>query len=90
MENISPHGYTRNTPSDTEVHAEHQLRVDKSTCQEEKNIQNHAKLRRMKELGGETGVLVGLALPLADGGTEAGVQSPLQGSCLSQRRNTKG
>ena len=25
-------GYIRNTPSDTEVHAEHQLRADRSTC----------------------------------------------------------
>ena len=25
------HGYIRNTPSDTEVHAEHQLRADGST-----------------------------------------------------------
>ena len=33
MENISPHGYIRNTPSDTEVHAEHQLRVARSTYQ---------------------------------------------------------
>ena len=31
MEYISLHGYIRNTPSDTEVHAEHQLRVDRST-----------------------------------------------------------
>jgi len=31
MENISLHGYIRNTPSDTEMHAEHQLRVDRST-----------------------------------------------------------
>ena len=30
MEYISLHRYIRNTPSDTEVHAEHQLRVDKS------------------------------------------------------------
>ena len=30
----------------------------------------------MKELEGETGVLVGLDLPSAGGGTEAGVQSP--------------
>ena len=28
---ISLHSYIRNTPSDTEVHAEHQLRVDRST-----------------------------------------------------------
>ena len=31
MEYISLRGYVRNTPSDTEVHAEHQLRVDRST-----------------------------------------------------------
>ena len=39
----------------------------------EKSIQNHAKLDRMKELGGKTGVLVGLDLPSAGGETEAGV-----------------
>ena len=31
VEYISLHGYIRITPSDTEVHAEHQLRVDRST-----------------------------------------------------------
>ena len=31
VECISLHGYIRNTPSDTEVHAEYQLRVDRST-----------------------------------------------------------
>ena len=31
MEYISLHGYIRNTPSDTEVHSEHQLRADRST-----------------------------------------------------------
>ena len=31
VEYISLHGYIRNTPSDTEVHAEHQLRVDRCT-----------------------------------------------------------
>ena len=55
----------------------------------ENNIENQAKLGRMKELGGKTGVLVGLDLPLAGGGTEAGVRSPHQGNCLSQRRNIK-
>ena len=30
MEYNSFHGYIRNTPSDTEVHAEHQLRADRS------------------------------------------------------------
>ena len=52
-----------------------------------KNIWTHAKLGRMKELGEKTGVLVGLDLPLAGRETEAGVQSPQQGNCLSQRRN---
>ena len=31
VESIFLHGYVRNTPSDKEVHAEHQLRVDRST-----------------------------------------------------------
>ena len=31
MESISLHRYIRNTLSDTEVHAEHQLRVDRRT-----------------------------------------------------------
>ena len=39
----------------------------------EKNIQSHAKLSRMKELRGKTGVLVGLDLPPVGGGTEARV-----------------
>ena len=69
----------------TEVHAEHQLSADRSTCPVEKNIQNHAKLGRMKELGGKTGVLVKLDLPSVDGGTEAGVD---RANCLSQRKNT--
>ena len=41
--NISLHRYIRNTPSDTEVHAEQQLRVDRSTCPGEMNTENHAK-----------------------------------------------
>ena len=48
---------------------------------------NQAKLGRTKELGGEIGMLVGLDLPSAGGGTEAGVWPPHQGNCLSQRRN---
>ena len=31
VEHISLHRYIRNTPSDTEVHAEYQLRADRST-----------------------------------------------------------
>ena len=53
----------------------------------EKNTEKHVKLGRMKELWRKTGVLVGLDLPSAGGGTEAGVQSPHRGNCLSQRRN---
>ena len=37
-EYISLHGYIRNTPSDIEMHAEHQLRADRSTWPVEKNI----------------------------------------------------
>ena len=63
MEYNSLHGYIRSTPSDTKVHAEHQLRENRSTRLREKNTQNHEKLGRMEELGGNTGVLVGLDLP---------------------------
>ena len=31
LEYISLHGYVRDTPSDTEVHAERQLRADRRT-----------------------------------------------------------
>ena len=48
---------------------------------------NHTELGRTKELGGKTGVSVGLDLPSVDGGTKAGVQTSYKGSCLSQRRN---
>ena len=73
MEYISLHRYIRNTPSDTERHAKHQLGADRRTGSAEKNIWNHTKLCRTKELEGKTGVLVGLDLPSARGGTEAGV-----------------
>ena len=39
----SLNGYIRNAPSDTEVHTEHQLRVDRSTWQMEQHMQNHTK-----------------------------------------------
>ena len=55
VEYISLHGHIRKAPSDTEVHAEHQLRADRSTWPVEKNIQNHTKLDMMTELGGKTG-----------------------------------
>ena len=86
VEYISLHKYIRNIASDTEVHAEYHLRADGSSRPVEKNMQTHTKLGRMKELGGKTGVLGGLDLPSAGEGTEAGVQSPYPGSCLSQRR----
>ena len=52
MEYISLHEYIRNTPSDTEVHAEQQLRADRNGNEYmEKNIQNHAKLVGRRNLG---------------------------------------
>ena len=51
----------------------------------EKNIYNYVKLNRVKELGGNTGVLVELDMPLAGGGTEPAVRSPHLGNCLIQR-----
>ena len=41
---ISLHRYIRDTPSDTEVPSEHQLRADRSTWPVEKNIEKHTKL----------------------------------------------
>ena len=53
LEYISLHGYVRNKLSDTKVHAEYQLRADRSTWPVMQN--------RTKELGvGRAGVLVGL------------------------------
>jgi len=69
------------------MHAEYQLRVDRSTWPVEKNILTHIKLSRTKELGGKGGVLEGLDLPSAGGGTEAGFWRQHLGSCLSQRKN---
>ena len=42
----------------------------------EKNIKTHTKTGRMKDLGGNTGMLEGLDPPSAGGETETGVQSP--------------
>ena len=56
-----------------------------------KNIYNHTKGGRMKELGQSgvrgAGELGGLDFASSGGGTEADVQSPQKGNCLSQRRN---
>ena len=38
VEYLSLHGYIRNTPLDTDMHAKHQLRVDTSTWPVENNI----------------------------------------------------
>ena len=63
MDYIFLHGYIRNIFSDTQVCA-HQLRVDRSIRPTEKNIQNHAKLGRMKEMegGNRSGTRTGPAL----------------------------
>ena len=45
------------------------------------------KTREDEGTRGKTGVLLGLDLPSAGQGTEAGVQSPHWGNCLGQRRN---
>ena len=90
MEYISLKGYIRNTPSDTKVHAEHQPRENRSTRLGEKNIQNHEKLGRMKELGGKTGVLVVLDLPSLVGEMKQGSDRHSRAIVRSQRRDIKG
>ena len=82
VEYISLHGYIRNTPSET-----------KSACRtpwEQTGVPDQRKRiyrTAQKEIGAKRGMLVRLDLPLGCGGTEAGVQSPHQDNCLSQRRN---
>ena len=71
VEYISLRGYIRNTPSDTEVHAEYQLRADRSTDQW-KRIHRTMQNLMTKELGGKTEVLLGLDLPLAVGELKQG------------------
>ena len=47
VEHISLHRYTRNTPSDTEVHAEHLLRVDRSLTSAKEYVEpckNHCNI----------------------------------------------
>ena len=73
MEYISLHRYIRNTPSDIEVHAEHELELTGTPDQQKRLYRTTQKLSRMKEVGGKTGVLTGLDLPLVGGETEAGV-----------------
>ena len=53
VEFISLQRYIRKTPSDTGDLAERQLRAGRSTWPTEKNIQNHTKLGRVKEVGGK-------------------------------------
>ena len=71
MEYISLYGYIRNTPSDTEVHAEYPLRAEKSTDQW-KRIHRTTQNLMTKELGGKTEVLLGLDLPSAVGELKQG------------------
>ena len=75
VESISLHGHIRNTPSDTEARAEHQLRAGRSACHWERihrTTQNSAGRRKEGETG-ESGELAGLDLPSVGGGTEARV-----------------
>ena len=81
VEHTSLQGCIRNTPSDTEVHAQHQLRAVRRTWPAERTIQNRAKLGRMKELQGKTGVLLGLGLPSAVGELKQG-SSPHTGATV--------
>ena len=57
VEYMSLHRYIRNTPSDTEVLAEHQLRMGKSPWPKGKNILNHTKRGWTTEVRGKRGEL---------------------------------
>ena len=48
VEYLSLHGYIRNTPSDTEVRAEHQLGADRSTLASGKEYIEPGKTRQDK------------------------------------------
>ena len=72
VEHVSLHEHSRNTPSDTDVRVEHQLRANRRTRAAEKNIRNHAKLGRMQEIAGKTGALLGVDLPSRVGGLKQG------------------
>ena len=77
VEYISLHGYVRNTHSDTEVHAEC---IPAESGQEyltsgKEYIEPHI-IQQDEGTRGKTKVLVGLDLPSAGGGTEAGIRSP--------------
>ena len=83
---ISFHGYIRNTPSDTEVHAEHQLSGQECLTRGEEYI-DPSKTQQGRGTKEKNRSVSLVDLPLAGGGTEAAVPSPHRGSCLSQRRN---
>ena len=55
------------------MHAEHQTECGQEDLTNGKEYIEPGKLGRTKELGGKTGVLVGLDLPSEGGGNEAGV-----------------
>ena len=88
MEYIYLHGYIRYTPLDTEELPEHPLRVGSSTRPLEKNIQNHTKLGRAKEVEGKRGELVELDLPLVGGGKWSRGLIPTIRAILWDRRET--
>ena len=88
VEYLSLHGYIRNTHSDRSACRTPAESGQKylTSGKEHTTMQNSVGERT----GGKSGVLVGLDLPSVGGGTEAEVQSPHWGNCLSQRRNNKG
>ena len=90
MEYISLHGHIKNTYTFRHTNA---CRTPAESGQEYltsgKEYIEPRKLTRIKELGGKTGVLVGLDLPSTGRGNEAGVQSPHWGNCLSQGETFK-
>ena len=90
MECISLHGCIRNTPSDTEGLAEHQLRVGKSPWPLERNIQIHAKFSRMKGEVGKKESEQDCTCTWEGGGPEAVVSSPYQGNCAGHWRSIWG
>ena len=85
MEHISLHRYIRNTPSDTEVHAEQQLGADRRTWPVEASKQP-CKFAGQSHYG-ETGVWVGLDPPQRVGGPQQG-SYPHSGAVVAGRGAT--
>ena len=83
---ISLHGYMRNTPSDRSASQTPLQSRQEYLTKGKEYIEPHI-IQQDEGTRGKTKVLVGLDLPSAGWGTEAGVQSPHWGNCLGQRRN---